>query len=215
MNSTPLIFLWSFLFSLTSFAQSLTTTLGAKKYDEFPLAVSSQLVDGSTTDLKAASHGLRQKKVFALVIVKVYYAELLAAKPEALVKDDEHILDSLKTAGPVQLRLTLLRDLGGKKISESFAEALEANGLNEKDYSSELKQVLEQISQIKEFKKGDVFSIVGTWKDKTETLYLQKPDGTVSRISGETSNFVDQIFKIWFGKPVDEKLASLKKELMK
>ena len=200
-------------FSLALSAQSLTTNVGDKKYDTYSLAASAELkVDKDTMTLKPVSHGIRKKKVFALLPVKVYYAELLAAKPEALVKTDTEVLPSLKAAGPVQLRLTMLRDLPAKKISDSFVDALKANSVAVD--SGDMKTVLGHISEMSEFKQGEIFSIVGSSKDDKGFLYLQKPNGEIITVTS-SDKLVEQMFSIWLGKPVDDKLADLKKELLK
>lgn len=200
-------------FSLALSAQTLTTTVGDKKYDSYSLASSADLkIDKDTMNLKSVSHGIRKKKVFALLPVKVYYAEFLAAKPEALIKSDSEILGSLKAAGPVQLRLTMLRDLPAKKISDSFVDALKANDVATD--SGDMKTVLGHISEMSEFKQGEIFSIVGHTKDDKGFLYLQKPNGEITTVTG-SGKLVEQMFSIWFGKPVDDKLADLKKELLK
>ena len=199
--------------SLVLSAQTLTTNVGDKKYDSYSLAASSDLkAEGSTTSLKAVSHGIRKKKLFALLPVKVYYAEFLAAKPEALVKTESEVLGSLKAAGPVQLRLTMLRDLPAKKISGSFVDALKAN--NVAVDSGEMATVMGHISGMPEFKQGEIFSIAGQISGDKGFLYLQKPNGEIITVQG-SATIVEHMFSIWFGKPVDDKLAELKKELLK
>lgn len=200
-------------FAISAQAQTLTTTVGDKKYDTYGLASSAELkVDNTVTSLKPVSHGIRKKKVFALVPVKVYYAELLAAKPEAIVKSEDAALASLKAAGPVQLRLTMLRDLPAKKISDSFIDALKANDIAVDD--GDMKTVMGHISSMSEFKQGEIFSIVGSTSGDKGFLYLQKPTGEIITITG-SAKLPEQMFSIWFGKPVDDKLADLKKELLK
>lgn len=200
-------------FAITAEAQTLTTTVGDKKYDTYGLASGAELkVDAATTALKPVSHGIRKKKVFGLVQVKVYYAELLAAKPEALVKTEDGALASLKAAGPVQLRLTMLRDLPAKKISDSFIDALKENGIAHD--SGDMKTVLGHISTMSEFKQGEIFSIVGNTVGDKGFLYLQKPNGEIVTVTG-SAKLPEEMFSIWFGKPVDDKLGELKKELLK
>lgn len=199
--------------SLSVSAQTLTTNVGDKKYDTYSLANSSELkIEKDTFNLKAVSHGIRKKKLFALLPVKVYYTEFLAAKPEALVKTASEALASLKAAGPIQLRLTMLRDLPAQKISDSFIDALKANGVAID--SGDMKIVIDHISKMNEFKQGEIFSIAGYTKDDKGWLFLQKPTGEIITVAG-SSQLVEQMFSIWFGKPVDDRLAELKKELLK
>ena len=196
-------------------AESLTTLVGDLKYESHALAKSSKYNDGTVTaDLKLVSHGARQKKAFGLVTVKVYYAELLLAKPEAFSKEDGKIVNSLEQAGPIQLRLTMLRDIKGQQITDSFKDALAANDITADKYSAELKNVLQEIDNVIAFKTGEVFSIAAQFKGNSGVMMLQKPDGRVKKISGN-SQFIKDMFQIWFGKPVDDKLALLKKDLLK
>jgi len=208
------------LFSYITFAQSLKTNLSESTIDGVKLASSTQYDDGSTqAELKAYSTGSRFKKVFGLVTVKVYHAELLLAKPENLKKEDDQTLNSLKSSGPLQLRLIMLRDLKGQQISDSFKEALSAYNINEDQYATELKEIFKEISEIKEFKTGQIFSIAANWSSQKATLLVQKPDGKILKYSGD-ENFANQLFQIWFGKTqdnkkIDPKLVDLKKELLK
>lgn len=218
--STFKLFILTSLFSYCTFAQNIKTNISQQKYEEFKLAASTQYDDGTTkADLKAFSTGIRKKKAFGLVTVKVYHAELLLAKAENIKKEEDLALESLKAAGPIHLRLTMLRDLTGKQISDSFKEVLQAFDLKEENYSQELKDIFKEISGITEFKKGEVFSLAANWTDKKATLLIQKPDQQIIKISG-SDVFATQLFQIWFGKPVDAKkidpkLVDLKKELLK
>lgn len=173
--------------------------------------------DDKKTELKPVSYGLRKKKVFGLVPIKVYVIEFLSAHPNLIDKSEEHILASLKKSQTVQLKMTLSRDLAGKKITDSFKEALEANGVNVSQPSKEISEVINELSSIKEFKAGEAFSLVATWtdpKNATATLIIEKPDRSTKVISGD-EKFITDLFSIWFGKPADEKLADLKKVLLK
>lgn len=208
-----ILLLTTMTLSSVVWAQTLTTTVSDTKFENYNLATSSELkIDKDTNTLKSVSHGLRKKKLFALVAVKVYTAQLLAAKPEALVKTEAEALGSLKAAGPIQLRLTMLRDLPAKKISDSFIDALRANDITVN--SGDMKTVLDHIAGMSEFKQGEIFSIIGNTKADKGYLYLQKPNGEIITIAG-SAQLPEQMFSIWFGKPVDDKLSDLKKELLK
>jgi len=215
-----LIFILTILFSFCTFAQNLKTTLSQKQIEDFKLAASTQYDDGANkSELKAYSSGLRKKKAFGLVTVKVYIAELLLAKPENFIAHEDQALASLKSAGPVQLRLTMLRDLTGKQISDSFQDALLPYDLKEENYSKELKELFKIISGINTFKTGEVFSLAVSWTESKATMLIQKPDEKIIKISGD-SLFATQLFQIWFGKPADpkkveDKLIDLKKDLLK
>ena len=172
------------------------------------------MAQNKKTDLKKVSHGIRKKKVFGLATVKVYVAEFFSAAPEKLIKTEDGILSSLKKSEAVELKLTMSRDLSGKKITDSFKEALEKNGLDLNSLSPELSSVLNELNQVAEFKKNDTVSLTSTWNDTKATLFIQKPDGKIKQITGD-EKFVTDLFSIWFGTPADDKLADLKKALIK
>lgn len=192
----------------------INTMAGEEKFEDTPLAKSRSLVAGDKTiELKSVNVGLRKKAVFGLVPVRVYVAQFFAAAPEKLTKTEDGILNSLKAAGPVQLRLTFLRDLPGTKIADSFKEGLESNKINVKNLSPELTQVMNIISAISEFKKTDSFSITATWTDTSSTLLLES--STEIKVITGSAELATEIMSIWFGKPADGKLGDLKKSLIK
>lgn len=192
----------------------MTTTASEEKFEDVTLVksrkISSEVLN---TELKRVSYGLRKKAVFGLVPVRVYVLQMLSANPEKLVRTDEGFLPSLKAANPVQLHLTFLRDLPGHKVADSFKEGLEANKVNVKKMSAELTQVMNQISEIQEFKKGEFFSITALWKDGQGSLLLE--DNQKIKVIPSSNEFIQQIFSIWFGKAADGKLNDLRKDLFK
>lgn len=173
-------------------------------------------LDKKEFDLKLVNYGLRKKAVFGLVPVRIYTLQLLAAQPDKLVKTPEGILESLKAGSPVQIYLTLLRDIPGKKISDSFRDSLAANKINLKEASPELKQVLTEIDSIDEFKNKENFSLTAVWDDKADqgTLLIEDPTQAIKSITGN-AQFLNQFFSIWFGKTTDSRLEDLKKSLLK
>ena len=192
----------------------MTSLPGSEKFEEVMLLNSRTLtVNGTATVIKEISHGLRKKAIFGLVPVRVYVAELLATHPEKLIRTESGFLPSVKAAAPVQLHLTFLRDLPGRKVSESFKEGLEANKINVRKLTSELNQVLEQIAAIQEFKKGQSFSVTAIWTGSQGAILLE--DSEKIKVIPGSDEFIQQIFSIWFGKPADGKLTELRKELFK
>jgi hypothetical protein len=204
-----------FVFSATTTAQTLSEKPSSNVFEDVKLLDSVTLQDGDKKiELQSVSHGIRKKKVYLLAVVKIYVTEFLAADATKLVKNNDGILKSLKDAGAVQLRLTVSRDITGTQISESFKEALKVNGIEIDRASKELIEVLTAVGDFKKFNTGDVFSLTATWNNDTATLYIQKPNLPLQKISGP-EKFVTDLFSIWFGKPADAKLEDLKKELLK
>ena len=172
--------------------------------------------DKTESQMMHFSSGLRKKAVFGLVPVRVYVIQLLAAKPEKLVKTEEGFLASLKDAGPVQLHLTFVRNLPGENISDSFKDGLKANEVDVKKLSPELTQVLKDISAITEFKENETFSLTFNWAADAAaaTVYLTDASLKMKTVTGPKL-FADQLLSIWFGKAADSKLEDLKKSLIK
>ncbi|MGZ3692058.1 MAG: chalcone isomerase family protein, partial [Pseudobdellovibrio sp.] len=194
----------------------LKTETTNKLFENAKLVNSVTLVNDDKTEipLKTVSHGLRKKTVFGLIPVDIYVLQVLASSPEKLVKDESKFLNSIKDAGPVQLHFTFLRDLPGEKISSSFKEGLEANGLDPKSLNTELATLLKEVSNIKEFKNGQNFALTFTWNGEMATVYITDPLARILSISGPKA-FADQLLSIWFGKTADSRLEDLKKTLIK
>lgn len=193
-------------------AVTIKTEAATEKFEDVTLLQNATLeIDAAKSELKKVSHGLRKKAVFGLVPVRVYVLELLASNATKLEKTEDGFLKSLQASGPVLLHITFLRDLPGAKISEAFKEGLESNGI--KTLSPELEQVLKEISEIKEFKKNEAFSIAVSWKDKGATIYMQPTGGEIKTVAGG-AEFAENFLSIWFGKPSDGRLGDLKKSLI-
>lgn len=197
----------------TQAAVTIKTESTTEKFEDVTLLQKATLqIDTISTDLKTVSHGLRKKVVFGLIPVRVYVLEFLAAQSQKLVKTEDGVLKSLKETGPVLLHITFLRDLPGAKISEAFKDGLESNGII--TLTPELEKVLKEISEIKEFKKNESFSIAVSWKEKEATVYLQQTGMEIKTVAG-SPEFADSFLSIWFGKPSDSRLGELKKSLIK
>lgn len=204
--------------ALTANSATLKTETTTKMFEDAKLVKSVTLQNDDKTEaqMTAVSRGLRKKTVFGLVPVRVYVIQLLASKPEKLVKTEEGFLASLKEAGPVQLHFTFVRNLPGEKISDSFKDGLSANEIDVKKLSPELTQLLKEISTITEFKENETFSLTFNWApDATAaTVYLTDANLKIKTVTGPKL-FADQLLSIWFGKSADSKLEELKKTLIK
>lgn len=201
-----------------SHAVLLKQAAGTEVFEKKTLLKSATIAEDDKTEvvMSPVSHGLRKKTVFGLVTVNVYVMQLLAAKPDKLVRTEAGFLDSLKEAGPIHMNLTFVRDLSGEKISSSFKEGLEANGVQPSAMGPELTQVLKEISAIKEFKDGETFSISVGWSGDKATVYLVGADAAAKIVSiTGPETFAKQLLSIWFGKAADSRLEDLKRALIK
>ncbi len=192
----------------------ITSKPSEEKFEQVQMMTSRTLVAGETsTELKNVSYGLRKKAVFGLVPVRVYTLQLLAAFPEKLVRTEDGFLASLKDAGPVQLRMTFLRDLPGEKVAETLKEGLAANKVNTRSMSPDLAAVMSEVRSIKKFTKDESFSITAVWKANEVTLLLE--DTIQIKAFNGPPALAENILSIWFGNPADGKLKDLKIALIK
>lgn len=187
------------------------------KFEGVELPTLVQLKSSTPTELKSVSYALRKKKVFAILPVSIYVAHFLAADPTKLNKTPDGILNSLKTAGPVQMRLILKRGLSGSDISGSFKEALKKNGVDfgaaDTSGFQGLPELMQEIDKVKSVKEGDVFSLTADWSGGMTQIWVESPGAEPKSISANDQS-LQKLFSIWFGEPVDDKMKDLKSRLL-
>lgn len=183
-------------------------------FEGVTLSPTSQLATATPAVLKEVSHGIRRKKVFAIATVDIYVAEFYAFNPDKVQKSDDEVLNSLPTAGPVQIKLTLKRDLSGSDITKSFKEALKENDVDLSQTVEGLSDLMTEIDTLKSVKKGEVFALTADWRDNQYNIHVIKPDHTMKTIAANDMA-LKKLFSIWLGKPVDDKMYDLKKNLLK
>lgn len=140
------------------------------------------------SELKLVGQGIRSKKF--LVKFKVYEISYFAAN---------------ETKG---LELKLLRELDAEKIRHAFEEALKANNVDVK--APMIQDFFQFVKASGEVKEGQTFRIVS--KNPNHVI-IENPQGGTKEFEG--SNIGGQILSIWFGTPVDDDMADLKKALLK
>jgi hypothetical protein len=216
MSSLLIVTVFLAVTVLSNSAQAilLKTETSNKTFENAKLVKSVVLVNDDKTEvsMKAVSYGLRKKAVMGFVPVSIYVLQLLTANPEKIKK--EAALSSLPEAGPLQLHFTFARTLAGEKISSSFKEGLQVNGVNTEKLSTELGTVMKEISNITEFKEGQNFAITFTWTGESATVHITDPSARIISITGPKL-FAEQLLSIWFGKTTDSRLEDLKKTLLK
>ncbi|MGE4450287.1 chalcone isomerase family protein [Castellaniella sp.] len=151
-----------------------------------------QSVAGSNLVLNGA--GLRQRFVF-----HVYVAALYRPQP---TKDAEAILNSPE---PQMLRLTLLRDINSKALTDALNDGLKANCTE-----AELKDMADTIAHFEAFMKTGGEGASG---DRVDIVFNQ---GTVSvsfkgKALGEVKDprFATALLKVWLGAhPAQESLKA-------
>jgi hypothetical protein len=140
-------------------------------------------------ELKLNGGGLRKKFVF-----NVYAAGLYVESPS---KSAQQVIESDQVK---RVRLSMLRDLDKKSISDAIVEGFKKNS---SDKLSALQQRLNTFTAaIPDLKKGD--ELVLTYVPGKGTTIQSKAG---EKISVEGKDFADALFLVWLGKsPVDESL---------
>lgn len=161
--------------------------------------------DKMSFSLTGKGEGIRHKKV-ALFNVKVYQAQLFFEDAYATKTSTEELLAS-PTKG---IKILPLRSFGGDKLKEALLISYEKNGIN-KD-SEYQKGFLDLISANKVEKDQPVYLMGITNADKDELIITVKDQ--TKKVNGP-KGFVNEVFKVWLGTPVDVDMVKLQDALTK
>ena len=144
-------------------------------------------VEGKTLKLNGA--GIRKKAIF-----KVYVGSLYLETPS---KDATAIVGANEIKS---MRLHMLRNVEGPKISGAIAEGFENNS---KDALPQLKARLDQLAKmIPDVKEGDEIALTWVPDKGTQVSVRGTSTGTI-----DGRDFADALFSVWLGpNPVQEDL---------
>ena len=144
-------------------------------------------VDGKALKLNGA--GIRKKAIF-----KVYVAALYVETPS---KDAASLISSSQIKS---MRLYMLRNVEGPKISGAIVEGFENNS---KAAMPELKSRLDQLAKlIPDVKEGETIDLTWVPDKGTQVAVRGTTAGTI-----EGRDFADALFAVWLGpNPVQEDL---------
>lgn len=148
--------------------------------------------------------GVRKKKV-ALFNVNVYVASSYTDKPGALPAASP--MDGIAKSKVNALQLTFLRDLSADQVRGAFGESLTHNGAD--PASPALAAILSKLDM--PMPKGSTLTFLGVRGDKGEKIWVEAPGGKM--LSSEGPSVARDFWQIWFGKPADGGLDSLRGEL--
>jgi len=158
-----------------------------------------------TGALTLVGAGLRKKKV-VFVNVSVYVAAHYVGLPADW--NPAQAAASLKKQPHRQMTLTFLRDVGADKIKDAFSDSLTANGHDpaRADLAAALKALAADV------KEGGQISFVGsTEPGKPQRVWIT---GSTGRAEVAGATVVDDLWSMWFGKPVDGGIEQLQTELL-
>jgi hypothetical protein len=179
MKATLSALVLSLALALPAFAKE--KEVGGVKFPE------TTTVEGK--ELKLNGAGLRTKAIF-----KVYAAALYVETPS---KDGAQLISSDQIK---RVRMSMLRDLEKKKITDAITEGIEKNN---KAQMPALKERLDKLNAaIPDLKKGDDLTLTYV-PGKGTTVHSKSGEA----LSVEGKDFADALFGVWLGKsPVDDDL---------
>jgi hypothetical protein len=149
--------------------------------------------------------GVRTKKV-VLVKVDVYVGANYLDNGKGI--SAENPMAAIAGSKLKVMLMTFLRDIDNEKIRDSFSDALKGNGIDiEKvPYKNFLGSMRFDI------KEKDRWAFIGMPDAKgAQRVILETPRG---QIEGSGAEFADDIWKMWFQKPMDGGLEDLKEKLL-
>lgn len=167
-------------------------------------------LDGATalTELFLTGAGNREGLFGMLPYGVVNY---ISVDPASIAAGEEKskLLDTVRNSETKLLQMTMLMDLSAKQIRNAFKDALRANAVDLNDPA--IAGLLEKITF--PFKTGLQVNIIGYQKDAHTEVVRVEVAGQESLV-GEGENLARNFWKIWFGKPVDDKMGDLQVKLI-
>ncbi|PIM97697.1 Chalcone isomerase [Handroanthus impetiginosus] len=188
----------------------------------------SLTLPGCSSSLSLLGTGYREKKVFAIIGVKVYAAGLYANQSifstldawkghsAADVQNDSSLFNAIFRANlEKSLHIILVRDIDGKTFWDALDEAVSPRLSSPTPVDESALSTFRSIFQGRPLKKGT--SIFLTWLDTTKMLVCISPDVNPSSVDAtiESSNVTYALFDVFLGgNPVSPSLkASVSKGL--
>lgn len=159
---------------------------------------------GEAVKVVLTGAGIRTKTVFK---AKVYVAASYAEKPSLLGEGDP--LPGFAKNRAKAIHLTFLRDVSGDQVRNAFTESLKENGLDPE--KEPLSKLLSQIQNGVSKKASVTVAGFTPGEGKGETIYLEFPG---KLIEGQGQDLAQSFWRIWFGKPSDGGLETLKAALL-
>lgn len=166
------------------------------------------LTANRTTPLYRTGSGIREKTVFLIGSVNAYYATHYLDSSEGFKGKTDAPLSVIEKSKTRAIQLTFLRNIPANKITTSFTESLQENGIDIQDAA--VQGVISKLNY--DMTKGSTLTVlVMTKSEGVETIVVDGPQGV---FSVEGAQLGQKFWKIWFGKPTDKGIERLKKELI-
>jgi hypothetical protein len=203
----------AFVMAVPAWAGLLTSTKMDKYIDSVQLSKSvSTNVEGKDTAMNIVGAGLRSKTIL-FTSVNVYVAELFATEDDQFVRDENKALGSLMKSDTTAIRLNFVHTVEAEKVQSAFREALVTNAVKLSDPA--VVKFLSAVANGGDAPNGSTLVVLGHKNgDGSESVIYENPNGKSVEIKGD-KGFIENIFKIWLGIPVDKDLSRLKYQIIR
>jgi hypothetical protein len=179
------------------------TTLSASGIEVPVYARAIMPTEAGPVDLHLTGAGLLRSKVGPLK-VSVYIATSYTNLVEGL--DAEDPMTSIAEAHTRVLQLNLVRKLTGEQIRDAFRKSLIVNGVDPAEPAIDV-----IMKSLEDMPQGEVITLYGQdLSDKQRVTIETSKKSVVS----EGLHIVYDIWSMWFGVPMDEYVAELKRLLV-
>lgn len=201
---------------ISNFAYAELVTLGTQAGEKSGVGIAADATinfNGQATPVSVVGSGVRRKNV--LGVKDIYVAQLMVSDVTTYKKTEAEALATIAAEPVAAIRLTFVRDVPSTKVSESFLDAFDANGID--TTNADIKKFINIVSNSGgAANKGSLNIVLIKNADGTETLAYENVAGTkvTPGLATGAAGFGAKIFAIWLGVPADDYLAELKAELL-
>lgn len=180
-------------------------SVGGTNINIYPTATVT-LPNGEKVDFSLSGKGLRQKWL-GIIKVNAYIGIHYLDNPAVLQNSDP--IGSLSHARRRLMILHMLQNVSAEDIRAEFDDALDVNGVNLD--SPEMKSLREKTTY--SLKAGERAHLIGyeVPGDSFENIMIFT---NTKLITERGSTLVSDVWKTWFGIPVDAEMATFKKALL-
>lgn len=179
----------------------LTTVFSvhALELKETAAGLDLNMSEDNKVSLVGKSEGIRHKKI-ALFNINVYQARLFVPQKDSKLTKSKALLE----VSPKAMKINPMRSFSGDKLKEAMLVSYETNKVD----ASVKAQVefLGLISKHKIEKNNPVYLVGVTNGDKEELHLIMK---NMNEVIHGHKGFLEEIFSVWLGEPVDSDMQKL------
>lgn len=174
-------------------------SVNAVQMNETSLGLDVNTGGKNVISLIGRTEAIRHKRI-ALFNINVYQARLFLPEKEAKNKIAKDLLETF----PKAVKINPMRSFSGDRLKEAMLVSYEKNNVSLTSKAQE--EFLDLISKHKIQKNNPVYLVGIVNGDKEELHLIMKNMNEV--IYGQRG-FLEEVFSVWLGKPVDSDMAKL------